>query len=277
MPEDEVEEGAGDSSTESVVIVEEVVAADEDGSSPAAVEEPLTGSFATTDLANALLTIQQLREEIKDLLNRVELQRYEVEKLRGRQRDLYDDLDQRLRKQERLVLTVPVPSMPSVESIVIAPEEPIPAAPTPMVAGTKQPSSSVELSTEGATEIAVMSETQDEETPVVTVVAETVVTVPAPTPMVAGTDLSIPSADSGASVIVQPQIQGETQDEETPVVTVVAETVVTVPAPTPMVAGTDLPIPSADSGAAVIVLPQTQAETPESEARDGVCCCGTDE
>ena len=181
VPEGEVEETtAGESSSESVVIVEEVISADEDGSSTAAVGEPLTDSFATTDLANALLTIQQLREEIKDLLNRVELQRYEVEKLRGRQRDLYDDLDQRLRKQERLVLTVPVPSMPSVESIVIAPEEPIPAAPTPKVLGTKQPSSSVELSTEGATEIAVMSETQDEETPVVTVVAETVVTVPRP-------------------------------------------------------------------------------------------------
>ena len=69
----------------------------------------------------------------------------------------------------------------------------------------------------------------------------------------------------------------ETQDEETPVVAVAAETVVAVPAPTPMVAGTDLPIPSADSGAAVIVLPQTQAETPESEAPERVCCCGTDE
>ena len=215
VPEDEVEETtAGESSSESVVIVEEVISADEDGSSTAAIGEPLTDSFATTDLANALLTIQQLREEIKDLLNRVELQRYEVEKLRGRQRDLYDDLDQRLRKQERLVLTVPVPSMPSVESIVIAPEEPILAAPTPMVAGTKQPSSSVELSTEGATEIAVTSETQNEETPVVTVVAETVVTVPAPTPMVAGTDLPIPSADSGAAVIVLPQTQAETPESE---------------------------------------------------------------
>jgi tol-pal system protein YbgF len=265
VPEDEVEETtAGESSSESVVIVEEVISADEDGSSAAAVGEPLTGSFATTDLANALLTIQQLREEIKDLLNRVELQRYEVEKLRGRQRDLYDDLDQRLRKQERLVLTVPVPSMPSVESIVIAPEEPLLAAPTPMVVGTKQPSSSVELSTvstEGATEIAVVNETQDGETPAVTVAAEPVATVPAPTPMVTGTDLPIPSADSGAPAIAQPQTQGET-----PAVTVAAEPVATVPAPTPMVTGTDLPIPSADSGAAVIVLPQLQAETPESEA-----------
>ena len=207
VPEDEVEEGAGDSSTESVVIVEDVVAADEDGSLPAAVEEPLPDSSATTDLANALLTIQQLREEIKDLLNRVELQRYEVEKLRGRQRDLYDDLDQRLRKQERLALTVPVPAMPVVDSIVIAPEATPPVAPITMMADA-------ESSTQGATEVAVMSETQDEETPVVTVVAETVVTVPAPTPMVAGTDLPIPSADSGAAVIVLPQTQAETPESE---------------------------------------------------------------
>jgi tol-pal system protein YbgF len=214
VPEDEAKETAGESSSESVVIVEEVISVDEDGSSTAAVGELLTGSLATPDLANALLTIQQLREEIKDLLNRVELQRYEVEKLRGRQRDLYDDLDQRLRKQERLVLTVPVPSMPSVDSIVITPEEPIPAAPTPMVAGTKQPSPNVELSTEGAIEIAVISETEDEKSPVVTVVAETSLTVPAPTPMVAGTDLPIPSPDAGAAVIVLPQVQAETPESE---------------------------------------------------------------
>ena len=149
-PEGEVEETAGESHSQSVVIVEEVISADEDESSTATVGEPLTDSFATTDLANALSTIQQLREEIKDLLNRVELQRYEVEKLRGRQRDLYDDLDQRLRKQERLVLTVPVPSMPSVDSIVIAPEEPISAAPAPMVVGTEQLSSSCLLYTSDA-------------------------------------------------------------------------------------------------------------------------------
>ena len=107
--------------------------------SPAAVEELLPDSSATTDLANALSIIQQLREEIKDLLNRVELQRYEVEKLRGRQRDLYDDLDQRLRKRERLALTVPVPVMPSVDSIVIAPEVTPSSEPTLMVAGTEQP------------------------------------------------------------------------------------------------------------------------------------------
>ena len=45
------------------------------------------------DLIDALSVIRQLRNEIQELLNRVELQRYELEKLRGRQRDLYDDLD----------------------------------------------------------------------------------------------------------------------------------------------------------------------------------------
>jgi tol-pal system protein YbgF len=84
-----------------------------------------------------------------------------------------------------------------------------------MVAGAKQPSSSVELSTDEAIEIAVMNETQDEETPVVTVVTETVVTVPAPSPMVAGTDLPIQSADSGAAVIVLPQTQPEASESET--------------------------------------------------------------
>jgi tol-pal system protein YbgF len=206
----------GDSNAELVVIVEEAVAADEDGSLPAAVEEPLQDSSSTTDLANALSTIQQLREEIKDLLNRVELQRYEVEKLRGRQRDLYDDLDQRLRKQERLVLTVPVPAMPSVDSIVIAPESAPPAAPAPMVAGAEQLSPSEDSSAAAIVQPQIQVEMLDEKTPVVAVAAETAVAVPAPAPMVAGTDLPIPSADSGAAVIVLRQIQAETPEEEAP-------------------------------------------------------------
>jgi tol-pal system protein YbgF len=56
------------------------------------------------------------------------------------------------------------------------------------------------------------------------------------------------------------------QDEETSAVNVNAETVVAVPEPTPMVTGTDLPVPSADSGAAVIVPPQVQDEMPERGA-----------
>lgn len=72
------------------------------------------------------------------------------------------------------------------------------------------------LSTQGATEVVVMSETQDEEIPVVAVAAETVVAVPTPAPMVAGIDLPIPSVDSGATVIVKSQTQVETPEGEAP-------------------------------------------------------------
>jgi hypothetical protein len=82
-PEDDVEEAVRDSSAGSVVIVEEVVAVDEDGSSPAAVEESLPDSSATTDLANALSTIQQFREEIKELLDRGVSRPHSAATLRG--------------------------------------------------------------------------------------------------------------------------------------------------------------------------------------------------
>jgi tol-pal system protein YbgF len=265
-PEDGVEEEVEGSSAESVVIVEEMVPASEDDSTSAAVQDPLPDSSGTTDLANALSTIQQLREEIKDLLNRVELQRYEVEKLRGRQRDLYDDLDQRLRKQERLVLTVPVPAMPSVDSIVITPEADSPAEPTPMVTGAEQPSQSTGLGTEGGTESVVMSKAPDQETLVVTVAAETVVAVPAPTPMVTGAEQPSQSTGLGTEGGTESVVMSKAPDQETLVVTVAAETVVAVPAPTPMVVGTDLPVPSVDSGAVVIAQPQIQVEMQEGEA-----------
>lgn len=45
--------------------------------------------------------LQDLQAEVKDLRNQVEIQQYELETLQKRQRDLYDDLDRRLRKQER--------------------------------------------------------------------------------------------------------------------------------------------------------------------------------
>ena len=67
------------------------------------------------------------------------------------------------------------------------------------------------------------AETQDQYTPVVTMAEETVVPVPVPTPMVAGTDLPVPSTDSGATVIVQPQTRAEPQEEGAPEELVVVE------------------------------------------------------
>jgi tol-pal system protein YbgF len=45
--------------------------------------------------------IQSLEREVRELRDRVERQEFELERLGTRQRDLYDDLDQRLRNQER--------------------------------------------------------------------------------------------------------------------------------------------------------------------------------
>ena len=105
-------------------------------SSGSHVETTMSSGANTGDLRSASSTIRQLRDEIQDLLNRVELQRYELEKLRGRQMDLYDDLDQRMREQERLILVVPSPIMPSVDTISVMSEEvDISGEPTPMVAG----------------------------------------------------------------------------------------------------------------------------------------------
>ncbi len=53
------------------------------------------------DVSRALAVIQQLREEIKGLRNTVDLLTFRLEKLERRQRDLYNDLDDRLRRQER--------------------------------------------------------------------------------------------------------------------------------------------------------------------------------
>lgn len=60
-----------------------------------------TGPGSGQDVVQALSEMQGLQREIRDLRDRVERQEYELERLRTRQRDLYDDLDQRLRNQER--------------------------------------------------------------------------------------------------------------------------------------------------------------------------------
>jgi tol-pal system protein YbgF len=276
-PEDNIEDAVGGSNTGSVVIVEEVVTADEDAPLTQAVEKSVENASVTTDLISAQSTIQQLREEIKDLLNRVELQRYELEKLRGRQRDLYDDLDQRLRKQERLALTVPPPVMPSVDSVVIAPETVISSDPTsstepnPMVTGANLPSPNARPIAQDSieTEATVTIDLEDRETAVVAVAVEPIVAVAAPTPMVAGVDLPVPSTDSGALVIVQSRISIETQEDETTVVAVTVEPIVAVAAPIPMVAGTDSSELSMNSGVELIVQPQIQIETPEEVVPEG--------
>jgi len=67
------------------------------GSTPVAP----TRSAGSSDSVNEAVGIQELRRELADLRDNVEVQRNELNKLQERQRQLYDDLDYRLRKAER--------------------------------------------------------------------------------------------------------------------------------------------------------------------------------
>ena len=64
---------------------------------PAVVPPPLSG-----DALKVLTQIEELQAQLKDLQGQVEMQNFELERLNQRQRDLYDDLDQRLRVRERM-------------------------------------------------------------------------------------------------------------------------------------------------------------------------------
>lgn len=54
----------------------------------------------STDAVDEAVGVQELRREVAELRNQVELQGNELESLRERQRQLYDDLDYRLRQSE---------------------------------------------------------------------------------------------------------------------------------------------------------------------------------
>ena len=66
------------------------------------------------DVSKALWALQELREELKGLRNVLDLLAFDLKKLDQRQRDLYDDLDERLRRQERA--SVGTPASPSTEA-----------------------------------------------------------------------------------------------------------------------------------------------------------------
>ncbi len=53
--------------------------------------------------------IEDLRGEINSLRDQLDFQTFELEKLRRRQRELYDDLDARLRQEERVTALMPMP------------------------------------------------------------------------------------------------------------------------------------------------------------------------
>jgi len=69
---------------------------------PQAVETPV----------EVLVQLQELRNEIKSLRNELEIQGHQMDSLQRRQRELYDDLDRRLRERERAQAQVEPGAMP---------------------------------------------------------------------------------------------------------------------------------------------------------------------
>lgn len=73
-----------------------------DASKGGAAQVAQASSTATREsLADLLLQLEQLQAEVRDLRGQLEVQTHEVEKLKARNRDLTNDLDQRLRNLER--------------------------------------------------------------------------------------------------------------------------------------------------------------------------------
>jgi len=67
---------------------------------PTASNSTTTGQSSNEAVRNTL-EVQGLRDELANLRNEIELQRNQLDKLAERQRNLYDDLDYRMRQQER--------------------------------------------------------------------------------------------------------------------------------------------------------------------------------
>tara|TARA_B100001123_G_scaffold332987_1_gene375777 strand:- start:199 stop:1248 length:1050 start_codon:yes stop_codon:yes gene_type:complete len=78
----------------------------------------LTGSDAKT-----AGVIEDLRREISSLRDQLDFQKFELEKLRRRQRELYDDLDARLRQEERVTALIPTPREGGSSASSLGPKE----------------------------------------------------------------------------------------------------------------------------------------------------------
>lgn len=63
---------------------------------------PVTSSPTSEDAVRETIAVQELRRDVADLRNSVELQRRSLEQLRQRQRQRYEDLDARLRQREQV-------------------------------------------------------------------------------------------------------------------------------------------------------------------------------
>jgi tol-pal system protein YbgF len=135
------------------------------------------------DVSKALLALQELREELKGLRNALDLLAFDVKKLDQRQRDLYDDLDERLRRQERAsMVTSASPSteatLPVITAVPIVPDA-VSSSPKPMQSSVPIPVVTVQ---ESSPEISVSSSNTESVALPSSVVVGSVTTVPISVP-----------------------------------------------------------------------------------------------
>jgi tol-pal system protein YbgF len=103
--------------------------------------EPAPSADRTSGL---FASVQALQTEVQALRNQVEVQQHEIDNLRQRQRELYDDLDRRLRERERLTAPAGAASAPADAYGGVtpsqAPSQAPTAAPAPMAPPVAAPS-----------------------------------------------------------------------------------------------------------------------------------------
>ena len=102
-------------------------------------DTPTSAVLTGPDPQTAAL-IEDLRREISALHDQLDIQAFELEKLRRRQRELYDDLDARLRQEERVTASLPRPGEGGSAPSSLVPAEP---TQTEISQSTREPSSGV--------------------------------------------------------------------------------------------------------------------------------------
>ena len=103
-------------------------------------DTPTSAVLTGPDPQTAAL-IEDLRREISSLRDQLDIQTFELEKLRRRQRELYDDLDARLRQEERITASMPTPGEGGSAPSSLVPTEPTQS--TEISQSTREPSSGV--------------------------------------------------------------------------------------------------------------------------------------
>ena len=103
-------------------------------------DTPTSAVLTGPDPQTAAL-IEDLRREISSLRDQLDIQTFDLEKLRRRQRELYDDLDARLRQEERVTASTLMPGEGGLAPSSLVPTEPTQSA--DISQSTREPSSGV--------------------------------------------------------------------------------------------------------------------------------------